>query len=195
MKKWKKYRPVPRIFRGDKLLRGFIFSGADYTERNHSTAPADGCCSMDSEFRWKVISSYGRVLERCSSPVERECQLPFPKDIIRRAICQELFQNVDPDLRNHLEVAYAQLESFVPPEEFEVIQDFKLASSLAQEIAKSGEPSDIIASARILKKAKGDKAVKIAETISEKTRRRLEMIRSIGMELVTLDACSCSLEY
>ena len=194
MKRWKSNRPIPRFLGGGKLLKGFVLFDVGQQERNDSAKPSNDCPVMDGEFCWKVISSYGRILEKCSSPVENECQLPFPKGVIRRAICQELFDNPDPDLRGHLEVAYAQLESFVPPEEFQVIQDFKLASSLAHEIAKSGEPDDIIASARILKDSKGDRAVKITERISEKMRKRLEQIRSIGMPVMTLETCACSLE-
>ena len=194
MKKRKSNRPIPRFLGGAKLLKELVFFDSGPKARNDSFGPSNDCPGMDGAMRWRVISSYGHTLERCSSPVEKESQLPYPKEVIRRAICQELFENPDPDLRGHLEVAYAQLESFVSPEEFQIIQDFKLASSLAHEIAKSGEPNDIIASARILKKAKGDSAVKITESISEKTRKRLEQIRSVGMSVLTLERCACSLD-
>ena len=195
MKRWKRYRPIPGFFRGDKLLKGLIFPGAVHIEDNDcATRSHDDGRIMENEFRWQVISSYARILEGCSSAVEKESELPFPKELIRQAICRELHENPDTDVRSHLEVAYAQLESFVSPEEFQVVQEFKLASSLAQEVAKSGDPGDIIASARILRGAKGERAVKIEEKISEKMRKRLEQIRSIGMPVLRMERCTCCMD-
>lgn len=195
MKRRKRNRPILRFLRGDNLLKESVFTDAGSTEDNRFEKQSIDCRVMESEFRGEVISSYGRILEGCSTAVEKESELPFPKDLIRRAIYQELRENPDNDVRSHLEVAYAQLESFVPPEEFQVIQDFKRAGSLAQEMAKSGDPGDIIASARILKGAKGERAVKIEEKISEKMRRRLDQIRSIGMPVMRMGTCACSLKF
>ena len=71
------------------------------------------------------------------------------------------------ELRSHLEIAFVQLESFVSAEEYEILFHFKVAATLARELAKSGTPKDIICSARILKEVKGDRAVSIQERISE----------------------------
>jgi len=141
--------------------------------------------------RWEIISTYGRVLEKRSSSVEKEADLPYTKRLIRRAICEELLENPDMELRAHLEVAFARLESFLPPEDYQVIQAFKDASNRAQEMASKGDPQAIITSARILKRAKGDKAVKILEKISEMMRKRLEQIRGIGMPVLGIPSCGC----
>jgi len=138
-------------------------------------------CLMSAEQRSRVISSYERILEKDSAPVARDTDLPYPKELIRKAICEELIENPDSELRSYLEVAFVQLECFLPPEEFKIVHDFKRASLLAQEIAKSGDPMDIMASAEILGKVKGERAVRIIEKISKKIRRRIAEIRAISL--------------
>lgn len=136
--------------------------------------------ALDCEYRLEIIAAYGSVLERCASAVEPEAALPYPKELIRQAIYDELAENPETDLREHLEIAFVRLESFLPSEEFEIVHNFKLADSLAREMAKSGIPGDIISSARILKDVKGDRAVEIQEKISEEMQKRLEQIRATG---------------
>ena len=105
-------------------------------------------CMMGVEERSAVISRYERLLERCSAPVASETDLPFPKELIRKAICEELIENPDSEMRSYLEIAFVQLECFLSPEEFKIVHDFKRASVLAQKIAESGDPMDIVASAK-----------------------------------------------
>jgi len=136
---------------------------------------------MSAEQRREVISRYEQLLEKYSAPVARAADLPYPKELIRRAIREELSENPDFEMRSYLEIAFVQLECFLPPEEFNVVHDFKRASALAQELAKSGDPRDIVASAGILSKVKGDKAVRILEKISRKIRRRIAEIRAISL--------------
>jgi hypothetical protein len=150
--------------------------------------------ALGAEQRWEIISGYSLVLEKCSSSVEKESDLPFPKNLIRKAIYEELTENPDGELRSHLEIAFVQLESFLPPEEYKVVQDFELASRLAQEMAKSGNPRDIIASARILSQVPGDRAVRIQEIISREMQKRLEEIRSTGLPSLSMSVCCYSLE-
>jgi hypothetical protein len=138
-------------------------------------------CLMSAEQRGEVISRYEQLLEKYTTPVAREADLPFPKEMIRRAIRDELSENPDFEMRSYLEIAFVQLECFLSPEEFKVVHDFKRASALAQELAKSGDPRDIVASADILSKVKGDKAVRILEKISRKIRRRIAEIRAISL--------------
>jgi len=136
---------------------------------------------VNAEQRWEIISRYERLLEKYSTSVASEVDLPYPKEMIRRAICEELIENPDSEMRSYLEIAFVQLESFLSPEEFKIVHDFKRASLLAQEIAKSGDPRDIVASAEILSKVKGEKAVRIHEKISKKIRRRIAEIRAITL--------------
>ncbi len=136
---------------------------------------------MSVDGRSEVISGYERFLEKYSAPVASEADLPYPKELIRKAICEELIENPDAEMRSYLEIAFAQLECFLSPEEFKIVHDFKRASVLAQKIAESGDPKDIVESAKILRKVKGEKAVKILEKISSKIRRRIAEIRAINL--------------
>jgi hypothetical protein len=138
-------------------------------------------CMMGAEQRLEVISRYERLLERNSAPVAMDADLPFPKELIRKAICEELLENPDSEMRSYLEIAFVQLECFLSPEEFKIVHDFKRASLLAQEMAESGNPLDIVASAEILSKVKGEKAVRILEKISKKIRRRIAQIRAVTL--------------
>ena len=71
-----------------------------------------------------------------------------------------------------------QLESFIPYREYRVIEDFKDASLRAQSIADMGDPTSILMSARIMKRAKGESAVRLQEKIYEKmSARRLQLRR------------------
>jgi hypothetical protein len=98
-------------------------------------------------------NSASPTLDKCSTPVAREADLPYPKELIRRAVREELSENPDFEMRSYLELAFVQLECFLSPEEFKVVHDFKRASALAQELAKSGDPRDIMASGGILSTA------------------------------------------
>jgi len=86
------------------------------------------------------------------------------------------------DRRTDLEIAYVQLESFIPDEEYCILSEFKNVAALARELAATGEPDYIVAAVRLLKKAKGDSAVRIQERISQKMRGRLKQIRKLCSE-------------
>ena len=136
--------------------------------------------TLDQKQRREIIAAYGQTLEICCKPVEREADLPFPKGLIRQAIYEELLNSPATDLRAHLEVAYIRLESFIPSDEYRILQEFKSAGALAERKARAGSPESIVASARILKKVKGDRAMVIQEKISRKMQFRMEQIRLIN---------------
>jgi hypothetical protein len=128
--------------------------------------------------RQRTIASYEALLKKWREPVGPESVLLFPKDLIAAAISQELMDNPTGDRRTDLEVAYVQLESFIPDQKYWIISEFKNACALAQELAATGRPDYIVAAARLLKKAKCDSAVQIQERILQKMQGRLEQIRS-----------------
>jgi hypothetical protein len=132
--------------------------------------------------RRKTISSYQELLEKWRAPVGPESVLPFPKNLIAAAIYQELLDNPTCDRRADLEIAYVQLESFTPDEEYWILSEFKNVDTLAQKLAVTGKPDNIFAAVRLLKKAKGDIAVMIQERISQKMRGRLKQIRKLCQE-------------
>ena len=130
------------------------------------------------EERWQIICAYLRVLDDMRGPIAVDSELPYSKERVAEAILQELADDPEYDLRHHLEIAYVQLESFIPYREYRVIEDFKDASQLAQRIADIGDPTSILRSARIMRKARGESAVRLEEQIYERMRaRHLELLR------------------
>jgi len=79
---------------------------------------------VDADRRRDIISAYGQVLENRRLIVGREKDLPFPKDLIRQALAEELLENQEGTLRNALEVGFLELESFLPDQEFELMKAF-----------------------------------------------------------------------
>jgi hypothetical protein len=132
--------------------------------------------------RRKTIASYQELLEKWRASVGPESVLPFPKSLIAAAIYQELMDNPACDRRTELEIAYVQLESFIPDEEYCILSDFKNVATLAQELAATGEPDCIFAAVSLLEKPKGDIAVMIQESISQKMQGRLKQIRKLCQE-------------
>ena len=144
---------------------------------------------MSVDERCEVISRYGRLLEKTPSPVGREADLPYPKAVIRKAIYEELWENPDSEKRNFLEIALIQLECLLPADEFKVVNDFKRASTRAQELARSGKAMDIVACADLLNQDQGDEAVGILEDMSRRIRRRILEIRTIKLPVFNSRAC------
>jgi hypothetical protein len=136
---------------------------------------------LDYEQRWEVISAFLEVLEKLSAPMGIESDLPHSKERIRLAIFQELVENPNSEFRDQLEIAYMQLEVFIPYDDYKTITDFKNASLKAQEMTDPADPTSVLRSVGIMKKAKGDRAVKIQEAISEKMMERIAQIRELGV--------------
>ena len=108
--------------------------------------------------------------------------LIFPKSLIAAAIYQQLMDNPTCDRYTDLEIAYVQLESFIPDVEYCILSEFKNADKLALELAATGGPANVLAAVRLLKKAKGDIAVMIQERISQKMQGRLQQIGKLCSE-------------
>jgi hypothetical protein len=133
------------------------------------------------EKRWRIISDYFRVLDDMKGPIAVESDLPCSKEWVAEAILQELAEEPEYDLRRRLEIAYVRLESFIAYKEYRIIEDFKDASLRAQLIADMRDPTSILRSARIMKGARGERAVRLQEKIYEKmSARRLELRRTCG---------------
>lgn len=122
--------------------------------------------------RWQLICAYLRVLDRTNGPIAVESDLPCPKELIAEAILQELADDPDSDLRRRLEIAYIQLESFIPYRDYRIIEDFKEASQRAQRLADMGDPTSIIRSVRMMRQARGDSAIRLEEKIHERMNAR-----------------------
>jgi hypothetical protein len=136
------------------------------------------CPDSTREQRSRIICAYLCVLEDMLGPIAADSDLPCPKEQIGEAILRELADDPEGDLRRQLEIAYVLLESFIPCEEYRVIEDFKSASRFAQKIADVGDPMSILRSAGIIRKANGESAVRLQEKIHEKmSKRQLEVLK------------------
>ncbi len=96
---------------------------------------------MDVSLRQEIISAYGRLLQKKSSllPLGRESDLPFPKDLIRQAIAEELAEKQNEKLRHALKVAFAALESFVPAEGLKPRTSHNLTEDELQRLSPVGQ--------------------------------------------------------
>jgi hypothetical protein len=136
------------------------------------------CLDSTQEQRYGIICAYLQVLEDMGGPIGVDSELPCPKEQIGEAILRELADDLEGDLRRRLEIAYVLLESFIASEEYRVIEDFKTASRFAQKIADMGDPTSILRSAVIIRKANGESAVRIQEKIHEKmSKRQLQVLK------------------
>lgn len=73
---------------------------------------------------------YGEAITKYyASGVGPESKLPFPKDIIRRAIVESLLEEKDREQWNLLSGSYIMLEDFVSDEEYNLVQSFFEAHS------------------------------------------------------------------
>ncbi len=137
------------------------------------------CKGLSAQKRLEIISAYLGKLEQMCSTVALESDLPYEKELIRLAIIEELLENPDTELRGHLEIAYVELESFIPYEDFRVLADFKTASLAVRQLADAGDPASIIDSAQIIREVRGDRAVSIQEQISYKMKKRLAQLQKL----------------
>lgn len=135
---------------------------------------------LDVDQRRMIIFDYFQKLEAMMGPTALDSDLPYSKELIRRAILDEIVENPNGELRSQLEIAYVQLESFIPYDEHRAIAEFKAASVLSQEMADTGDPTSIIKSVKMIKREMGDRAVSIQERVSENMMQRLAQIRRIG---------------
>ena len=168
---------------GKYKTRGF------FKNRGRAIAASLGCRKDSVDSRWsdydlrrerrcELISAYLHLLEKMNEPIASETVLPASKEQIRCAIFHELTEQPGSDRRHHLEIAYVQLESFVPQDEYRVVADFKKASRLA-EMADLGDPASVIRSARNMRNARGEHAVSVEEKISRKMRERFKQIQEL----------------
>ena len=130
---------------GKYKTRGF------FKNRGRAIAASLGCRKDSVDSRWsdydlrrerrcELISAYLHLLEKMNEPIASETVLPASKEQIRCAIFHELTEQPGSDRRHHLEIAYVQLESFVPQDEYRVVADFKKALFVEQELIAAVGP-------------------------------------------------------
>jgi len=75
--------------------------------------------------RTYILKEYNKVLENRKYTVDRASNLPFPKEVIRKAIIQELLNPTYKSLIHDMEAAYLELETFVCEKEFKIIKKYE----------------------------------------------------------------------
>lgn len=75
--------------------------------------------------RASIIAEYSKILDNRKYTAGRVADLPFQKEIIRKAIVQELLNPTHKSLIHDMETAYLELETFVCQKEFEIIKKFE----------------------------------------------------------------------
>lgn len=141
---------------------------------------ANGATGGIPTLRSEILAAYEQTLDSHMCPLNRASVLPFSKETIRKAIRDELTENPSHELRDLLEMAFVHLESFVPCDEYELVENFKEVCRAAQRMTRSGRPRDILESWSQARRTSGDRAVKVLENISERMQRRLKEVRAIG---------------
>jgi hypothetical protein len=112
-----------------------------------------------------VITEYDKVLESRKYTAGRATDLPFPKEIIRKAIVQELLNPTYKSLRHDMETAYLELETFVCDKEFEIIKKHEQGS-----VSKTTIP--------VITKGPSEYA-EIQRKILDSQKRRMEELRRL----------------
>ncbi len=88
---------------------------------------------MDAEARIEIISAFGAHLEARKSAFGRESELPYPKELIRQALAEELTSPNMPKLIDAMESGFLLLEDFVSDPDYAVVQRYESV------LAKRGE--------------------------------------------------------
>lgn len=82
---------------------------------------------MDAKRRATILDRYGALLEANPYSVGRLGDLPFGKELIRRALLEELLNNSDSQLQSQLRIAIISLDAFVSDDDFELVSRHEAA--------------------------------------------------------------------
>jgi hypothetical protein len=136
---------------------------------------------MDAATRIEIISAFGQHLEARKSNFGRESELPYPKELVRQALSEELIRPTMPELIDAMEVGFVLLESFVSDAEYAVVQRFEQVVAQGQLLKQSG---DINATDAFVKEAKAASdpmltIMKRTSSLEEARRQQLLKMRTL----------------
>lgn len=94
---------------------------------------------MDAAIRHKIISAFGAHLETRKSVFGCESELPYPKEIVRQALAEELVGPTTPELVDAMEGFFLLLEDFVSDEEAAVAHRYDLFLARGLRLKQSGD--------------------------------------------------------
>ncbi|MDA2920953.1 hypothetical protein MYX76_15915 [Desulfobacterota bacterium AH_259_B03_O07] len=140
---------------------------------------------MDDKLVDEIIGAYGKVLQQNPKVVyPSESELPYTKDQIRRAISIKLLKDLDLEMkyRNTLESAYLLLENYLPPQEFDRVNEYQtLMLSLEPSLDKTASEEDKGAIWKMRNKIVNlhNSYTEITKVVSERMDERMKDIQSI----------------
>jgi hypothetical protein len=145
--------------------------------------PANLFADISTTQRIDIITAYGKILENRKYTAGRTSDLPFSKEVIRKAIVQELLNPTYKSFLRDMETAYLELETFICEREFEIVKKYEQGSA-------SGKSSPVI--------TKGlSEYSEIRQKILLNQKRRLEELRRLkqnqadSLESYYLPAIEC----
>ena len=133
---------------------------------------------MNSNERMRIISDYGAVLENNIFSVGRDSDLPFPKELIREALSQEILNPTNIATLNALDIGFLELESFLPDEEYRLVTKFWQAVNNAEEMIDTGDTKSIKEIVPLIKE-RDEAVLEILRKISEQQETRLRQLENI----------------
>jgi len=133
---------------------------------------------MDPRQRIEIISAFGAVLEKGKSLVGRESNLPFPKELIRLAMAEELVSPTLPETLGVIEAGFIELESFVSDEEYLQVQRFDHALAKVQQLTDPNDKTSALEAAKALAEV-GDAATQVMNRVNKLTEARFQQLAQI----------------
>ncbi len=134
---------------------------------------------MLAEQRTKIISSYGEILKHRKSFALLELSLPYPKELIRQAIIEEILISNDLDILNALEIAFCELEWFVSQEDYELLKIYY--ETFNKEIVENPSYDDMNKIFNELKENTDviEKASQLFSKIQQQSKERIKQLQNI----------------
>lgn len=133
---------------------------------------------MDTEYRDRIISAYGMHLEatKSKSAFGRESDLPYPKNLIRQALAEELAFETIPELIEVTEAAFLSLEDFISDDDYLLVQRFEVLLAQRDNILKS-EGDEVIAFANEMTDALSPAMAIMDRSLSQKRERMEQLVK------------------
>lgn len=106
----------------------------------HSGTSSPGVLiSLNPQRRLAMISEFGRVLMRRTLPVSPESALPFSREFLEQAIFEELCEAHDDERRGQIEALFAAIESFLPQDQYEIVERCEMTARKCEAAAGAGD--------------------------------------------------------
>ena len=130
--------------------------------------PAHLAADISAGRRADIITEYNKVLKDRKYTAGRVADLPFPKELIRKAIVQEILNPTYKPLMHNLDTAYLELETFICEEGFEIIKKYERG-------ATSKKTSPVVSQGM-------SQYAEIRQKILDRQKKRMEELRRLRQD-------------